>query len=495
MRNNLNEKTKASVIKHFVAKKIPAWVKQLPGPFQEYSKEEIGELYLAKDVRSTLLSWTEKYMVDNKSNIAIPSIRYNGFKMCLDYQVLIGIPEETVRFARKHPSKDERVLPVPQKNVVLTPDIKAWRQQRKSIIDAFLPFHSLAPLIPKIQNTVTALVHRWQKLKVVDIKAEMHHYALLMFIETLLGVSDPFGVPSGQTTPKDSAIVRDHFNLEFKDLNQPKLLQKRIAFGVQFITSLFQKAKETNIQGHLMKRVLEIKDFEIRYAEMFALLVAGHDTTAYTMQFLFFELARHPTIQQKVRDESIRVLDRINASGRSIKYTDLPKFEYLTKCITETLRLWNVAMYVFGRVTTSDDYVSNPKGEKVLIPSGTPFNFWFYGHHHSKSLWEDPFVFNPDREFKKQELNKTPCTQRLHPFSLPGRDCLGKNFAMMEMRLLIPQTIRNFHLDLAEPTLKEASVKVGSGEVYAKWCRESGGTVQPHSIWINITPVRIKSHI
>merc|ERR1712150_194796 len=132
-------------------------------------------------------------MGDHKSNIVIPAIRFNDSKITLDYQLLIGIPEEAVRFARNYPSKDKRVIPFPQRSVVLTSDLKDWRKQRKSIIDAFLPLHSLAPLVPKIQNSVVALVHQWRKKKVVDVKDEMHHFALSVYIDTLLGVSNPFG--------------------------------------------------------------------------------------------------------------------------------------------------------------------------------------------------------------------------------------------------------------------------------------------------------------
>ena len=195
----------------------------------------------------------------------------------------------------------------------------------------------------------------------------------------------------------------------------------------------------------------------------------------------------------------LKVLKETNGK---LSYVDLQKFEFVGRCITETLRLWNVAMITFGRRTTVEDEAIGTNGQHAKIPPGTRFNFWFYGHHHSSEFWgNDAYEFNPHREFHQHEMQKgacpeearfsaqTPCTRRFHPFSVPRRDCMGKNFAMIEMKLLLARMLENYTFELAGETLKDQDVApLPSNEVYQRWCRDVPGTVQPRQIFLRITP-------
>ena len=67
---------------------------------------------------------------------------------------------------------------------------------------------------------------------------------------------------------------------------------------------------------------------------------------------------------------------------------DLPRFELLTRCIAETLRLWNVASVVFPRVVSFNDEFAGTGGveEPVPIAAGTKFTFWFCKHFPATRL-------------------------------------------------------------------------------------------------------------
>jgi cytochrome P450 len=279
----------------------------------------------------------------------------------------------------------------------------------------------------------------------------------------------------------------------------------------QFISTLLERAHEKKANdeaiGPLMRNILDIEAPEILFSEMFALLVAGHDTTAYTMQFLLFELARHPSHQERVREEAREIFSRLEQRGERLHYSHLHQFDFLSRCIAETLRLWNVAMTTFGRVTTHKDTVSSElrRGSHVVIPEGTAFTFWYFGHHHSSALWgDDALTFNPTRTFDPHELqhghveqgepamiSRTPCTYRFHPFSVPSRDCMGKNFAAMEMKIVVSKLVLAFYFEVGGDTLKEADVFPSlSNSTFCHWARHSGATVQPEALWMKVTPVR-----
>lgn len=216
------------------------------------------------------------------------------------------------------------------------------------------------------------------------------------------------------TSPLHSLPARSIFNLE--GLGTPLTLEEQQAKfrkALGYVGKLLTRGEERQEAGlsvgPLMLRLLELEQDE-KIANTLATLVAGHDTTAYTMQFTLMELARNKKIQHRVRLECVNILNEIDREeGRSLEYSDLPRFELLTKCICETLRMWNVAGIVFPRVTSFDDQLLSSDGKKMIdIPKGTKFTFWYYGQHHSEELWgKDAMTWNPDREWHPHELQKS----------------------------------------------------------------------------------------
>ena len=94
----------------------------------------------------------------------------------------------------------------------------------------------------------------------------------------------------------------------------------------------------------------------------------------------------------------------------------------------------------------------------MLLPKGTFVQVTTVGRHRDKKLWgEDADVFNPDREWQDDEIwhdqvyaARNPHSPRFSPFTHTPRDCIGKNFAQMEMRTIITQLFKNFTFELSE---------------------------------------------
>ena len=154
---------------------------------------------------------------------------------------------------------------------------------------------------------------------------------------------------------------------------------------------------------------------------------------------------------------------------------------------------------------TTNPFV-NPPHQLLINPHSPPLLHYrqgFYGHHHSRSNWgASPYEFNPDREWEPRELQlnddggihgwgtgMTPCTQRFHPFSLPRRDCLGKGFALTEMRTLLPKVLCEFRLSILKGSELESVSPHCDDGVYANWARNISGPVQPHEMWLDVSPL------
>jgi cytochrome P450 len=161
------------------------------------------------------------------------------------------------------------------------------------------------------------------------------------------------------------------------------------------------------------------------------LFVAGHETSANALAWTLYLLAQHPEIQEQLRQELEET-----APGRPPAFAELRSLPILTNVIHEAMRLYPPA-WITDRVALEDDKIGG-----VEIPKGTVIVPFIYGIHHSAQYWDDPEVFRPDR-FQE---NQAPFTY--FPFGGGPRLCIGNNFAMMEMQLVIAAWLRRFSFQL-----------------------------------------------
>jgi cytochrome P450 len=151
---------------------------------------------------------------------------------------------------------------------------------------------------------------------------------------------------------------------------------------------------------------------------------------------------------------------KVSAQGGQVDYpslgSDLP---LLGRCLLETLRKWPVVPNGTFREITEDDYITGVDGGQVRVAAGTYVQITNWMRHRSKELWgEDALHFNPERDFTPVELSMAemagynPASPRFSPFTYGPRDCMGRNFAQMEMRLILAHLFRNFSFALSGST-------------------------------------------
>ena len=132
---------------------------------------------------------------------------------------------------------------------------------------------------------------------------------------------------------------------------------------------------------------------------------------------------------------------------------------FLTRCVMETLRLWPAVSNGTFRQLQYDDVVKGPEGKEVMLKKGTFVQIPNFIRHRSKKLWgPDAEIFNPLRKFRDEELwgegggvdykAYNPASARFSPFTFTPRDCLGKNFAHMEMRAILAHLFHRFEFKL-----------------------------------------------
>lgn len=171
--------------------------------------------------------------------------------------------------------------------------------------------------------------------------------------------------------------------------------------------------------------------------EAMTLFLAGHDTTAGALPWVWYLLATHPEAEARVVEEVTSVLE-----DRDPTADDVPQLPYTEMVVKETLRLYPQAYVMFARVAAEDVAIG-----AYTIPKGGMVYTVPYVLHRDPRWFAEPEKFDPER-FQPERFAKVP-TYAYVPFGAGPRVCIGAAFATMEMVLVVATIARRLRLSLA----------------------------------------------
>jgi cytochrome P450 len=174
---------------------------------------------------------------------------------------------------------------------------------------------------------------------------------------------------------------------------------------------------------------------ELVLSESMQLLVAGHETSSNALSWLLYLLSSRPDCLERLRQEFDSVL-----GGAPLSYSDVPKLEFAAQVIQEGLRLYP-PFWMVDRMALSDDSVGD-----LAISAGSTVVVFIYGAHHSPQYWENPESFDPQRFSKTNEKLHTPFSWL--PFGAGPRGCIGGNYAMLQILMILSVLLRKYDLRL-----------------------------------------------
>lgn len=204
-----------------------------------------------------------------------------------------------------------------------------------------------------------------------------------------------------------------------------------------------QLERGEEVKGGLLTHMLVTKEMNLEeiYANMTEMLLAGVDTTSFTLSWASYLLARHPLVQQQIYEEVTRTL------GHGVVPTadDVPRLPLIRGLVKETLRLFPV-LPGNGRITQDDLVVGG-----YFIPKGTQLALC----HYSTSWDEENFLgaadFRPDRWIRKDTTDRVDNFGSI-PFGYGIRSCIGRRVAELEMHLALTRLIQRFHIGVSPLT-------------------------------------------
>ncbi|XP_047579127.1 cytochrome P450 27C1 isoform X1 [Lutra lutra] len=171
------------------------------------------------------------------------------------------------------------------------------------------------------------------------------------------------------------------------------------------------------------------------YANMTEMLLAGVDTTSFTLSWAVYLLARHPEVQQTVYQEILK-----NLGDRDVPTAaDVPNVPLVRALLKETLRLFPV-LPGNGRVTQEDLVIGG-----YLIPKGTQLALCHYATSYADENFPRAKEFRPERWLRKGRLDRVDNFGSI-PFGYGVRSCIGQRIAELEIHLLVIQLLQHFEI-------------------------------------------------
>ncbi|CAK1594916.1 unnamed protein product [Parnassius mnemosyne] len=215
-----------------------------------------------------------------------------------------------------------------------------------------------------------------------------------------------------------------------------------------FMDLILELREERKIQGPKRteeenEMALELTD-DIIAAQAFLFYAAGYETTACTMAFMLYALAKNPDVQNKVIAEVDRVLAKYDDK---LSFEALNDLKYMEKVFYETLRFYPLVEPL--QRNAKRDYkipgmnVTVRKGQMVLI---SPL-----GIQHDEKYFPNPEKFDPERFSSENSSGRHICAYL--SFGTGPRSCMGMRFAKLQALVCLAKFFSKFRVEASKRTL------------------------------------------
>lgn len=346
-------------------------------------------------------------------------------------------------------------------NGLLTSDGDLWAAQRRMMQSAFRAGR-VDEYCDSIVSAAAEHLERWRRSvdeKSVDVAREMVHITLNIIGRTLFCVdlkdrateiSDDLNVltswamsrmasllplPLSAPTPRNIRVRRSLRRLEAL---VEKMIRERDPEGRNLLSII---GAQMDANGSRQADRKQMRD------EVMTLLLAGHETTAATLSWTWYELARNPETGRRVCAEVDEVL-----AGRKATAEDVPQLIYTRAVVDEVLRL-HPPVWLLPRRAKGDDVIDG-----YHIPARSDVLICLYTIQRHPSFWEQADAFHPERFGAGVGDARRNCSYM--PFGAGPRTCIGGRLGMTEVLLVVATIAQSYSLELAPEAAVESQASL-----------------------------------
>lgn len=313
---------------------------------------------------------------------------------------------------------------------------------RRQLFQAFQP-RTLERYATTMEAVTQQYLKRWETMGDLTWYEELKKYTLDIACRLFIGVSTtadeslekvyetwssgllapPVRFPG---SPLDKAIrARESLLTRFDQLIDQR---QQSSSNEQDVLSILLTAKDES--GNLLSRE-DIKD------NVLAMLIAGHETLTSALTSLCLLLAQHPKVLAAVKAEQEQLDFPTQLTPDTLK-----QMTYLEQVIKEVLRIVPPVVRSGSRRVLEDCEING-----YQIPKGWNIYYQIPETHQDSQVYSHPDRFDPDRFSPERAEDKQKIFSHI-PFGGGIRECLGKTFAQLEIKLFAALLVRDHAWEL-----------------------------------------------
>jgi len=418
-------------------------------PYPDRPEKQLNPLKALYFARKNLLSiWPE--FAFNKEFMHFKVLKQNIFIVNSPETIRQVFIEKGMNYLDKTTQQVKALEPLLGNGLFISTG-DTWKKHRKLITPSFDVAHLeqySAVMISAIQDTAK----KWDKLEsgsTVLMQPEMAQLGADIIARTL------FGEKLGSESAAAVVSAFADYQTVVRQMDIPKLIgiQRFVPnlngkFGTgktaaktihDVVDSIMEKATYKEHEETLAAQFIRASQdldatdalsYEEVRNEIIVLFMAGHETTANVLAWMWYLLSQSPDVEKKLHEE----LDR-ELGGRTPTYADIDNLIYTRAILDETMRLYP-PVPVLARQASEDDTLNGvhvpAKSNLLIVP-------WLI--HRHKKYWENPDHFIPERFMPEA---KKPIKFTYIPFSAGPRVCPGKAFGIKESVLVFAILAQRF---------------------------------------------------
>jgi cytochrome P450 len=340
---------------------------------------------------------------------------------------------------------------------LLTNEGDAWLRQRRLAQPAF--HHARIAEYARIMVDYTLdRIAGWSDGGEIDVRSEMTSITFRVVAKTLFDAE----------VRGDVAEIAEAFDTGIEEIarriRRPVLLpdwiptrgNRRYSRAVgrmdRLVYRIIDEHRDGRDRGDLLSALMRVEDEaghsmsgEQLRDETITMLLAGHETTALALTWTWYLVSRHPEVAKRLEEE-VAGLD-----GRPPGIDDLTRLPFTERVVKESLRLYPPA-YSFGREALEDDEITGWR-----VAAGATLFVFPWVLHRDPRFFPDPLRFDPDRW--TDDFDRTLPRLAYIPFGSGPRMCIGREFARMELVLIVAAIAQRFRLEWCpDPPVPMASI-------------------------------------
>lgn len=324
-----------------------------------------------------------------------------------------------------------------------------WKRQRRMIQPAFTQ-ESVASSMKLIAAVNAELLRKWQiaarRNESVNVTRDVSGMALEVVLRFIFG--------------EDYEHVAPHFDLlSTESARNMEFVAAFRALGNVVLQTIKRRRTHGTSSDDLLGLLMCARDPQTGQAmpedqlvdEILTSIVAGHETTASTLNWCWYLISQHIEVEQKLSTE----LDSMPPASSEVAVFAGPA--YARQILDETMRLYP-AGWLLTRRALHDDQLG-----EYFVPAGTEIYIGLYFIQRHPACWENPDRFDPER-FRPENARKDRHQRLAIPFSVGPRNCIGSHFARLEMQIHLTTIARQLRLRYvpSKPIEFEAGVNLRS---------------------------------